>query len=853
MSESFTVPLTVTESLGINRESFPVTRGVPFPKSAVQSADSLRLLAPDGAPVSMQTRPLATWQDGSIRCLLVDWQADVDANSEATYTLVCDESLSLIPHPSSLIITEDDDFITVCTGPLRFRVSKRRFSLIEEAALGFTDETGEFHQQHIIFEPSPERDAIVTIQESFTDKEGNRYLYGMGGECKASLATDVYSARVEEAGPLRVVIRCDGMYEADVPMGHYQGYHPFHFTTRLYAYAGQTFVRALHTIVVACDVEQVEVQNIAFQLPHSISLPYTFLIGGEDAAAALPENGDVLFVQDNADHWQAAQPPDIETEVQGKKADGWGGFWRTEGKQFGLLVALRNFAEAFPKAIRLSKNGMETYLWFGDDGNYLNFRRYSKVIDRKSQEGIYSDGLGTAKTSEFFLHFFTPTDIDRLAATMRQFQHPLHVRLDPAWCDRCEVTGGFAPRNSEKFPAEENMMSELLAWLERHITTHQWFGMFDYGDVKTGYDYDKGEWRDRGRWGWDNSEWDFRHGVWIQYLRTGDEKWFRWGEAFTRHSADVDTCHYHPLRPYFVGGCFRHSVDHWGDEPCASHTFLENWLDYYFLTGDGRTLDVIREAGEFFMRYKWTHHPRYSFSLRTIANVFRGLLHLYELTWEERFLKRAEELLDIILRGQNDDGSWYKRFVVCKDDRLPEYLPFGLATEGTTTAIEMGTMPPFNADELSPFNRPADLPELTPEELKGYQTHYLMVGLEQYHRLTGRADVAAAYVKAVDWFCGRENGEWKMESGELHSLHIQHAIKENYYGILPRECAYAYELTGDKRYLEIGRALVNHLVEKQDKSDNPLRRGSVLSVDPLPVSMLFWGVPYFLRVWGEAQ
>ena len=33
-----------------------------------------------------------------------------------------------------------------------------------------------------------------------------------------------------------------------------------------------------------------------------------------------------------------------------------------------------------------------------------------------------------------------------------------------------------------------------------------------------------------------------------------------------------------------------------------------------------------------------------------------------------------------------------------------------------------------------------------------YQTHYLLIGIELLHRMTGRADVAEVYRRAVDWF-----------------------------------------------------------------------------------------------------
>ena len=76
------------------------------------------------------------------------------------------------------------------------------------------------------------------------------------------------------------------------------------------------------------------------------------------------------------------------------------------------------------------------------------------------------------------------------------------------------------------------------------------------------------------------------------------------------------------------------------------------------------------------------------------------------------------------------------------------------------------------------------------EEQKGYQTHYLLIGVELLHRLTGREDVA--YVRAVDWFCGGPG-----------STRPDFALSQHYYGIVCRHLAYAWRLAGHRPYLEI--------------------------------------------------
>ena len=146
--------------------------------------------------------------------------------------------------------------------------------------------------------------------------------------------------------------------------------------------------------------------------------------------------------------------------------------------------------------------------------------------------------------------------------------------------------------------------------------------------------------------------------------------------------------------------------------------------------------------------------------MRSIANALRGLLYLYELTGEERFMRRAEAVYDAVARGQNEDGSWHKRFQVSTETKLPDQGPYGMATEGTTLAVEMGSAVPFSDEEFLELRGSfTALKRVLPyEEQKGYQTHYLMVGLELLHRMTGRADVAEVFVRAVDWFCGGKGG-----------------------------------------------------------------------------------------------
>ena len=71
-------------------------------------------------------------------------------------------------------------------------------------------------------------------------------------------------------------------------------------------------------------------------------------------------------------------------------------------------------------------------------------------------------------------------------------------------------------------------------------------------------------------------------------------------------------------------------------------------------------------------------------------------------------------------------------------------------------------------------------------------------------------------------------------------------------GVICRHLAYAYQLTGEPKYLEIGRSVLRRLIDDQDWSDDPKRRGAV-ELSPMTVSLLFFGVPFFLGKLSEVE
>ena len=91
---------------------------------------------------------------------------------------------------------------------------------------------------------------------------------------------------------------------------------------------------------------------------------------------------------------------------------------------------------------------------------------------------------------------------------------------------------------------------------------------------------------------WDNSEQSTDIWLWESFLRTGRADIFRFAEAMTRNTGEVDV--YHLGR--FAGLGSRHAVVPWGDSSKQLRvSTAENRRFYYYLTADERCGDLMRE------------------------------------------------------------------------------------------------------------------------------------------------------------------------------------------------------------------------------------------------------------------
>lgn len=194
------------------------------------------------------------------------------------------------------------------------------------------------------------------------------------------------------------------------------------------------------------------------------------------------------------------------------------------------------------------------------------------------------------------------------------------------------VLGPMHPYDPESFSLTENYMELTFAWMLRAAEEFNWHGMLDFGDHLIEYESINWELNVPANWGlfqnWGYSGWmqeAYRLGPWmlVQYLRGGRHRYFREADQWVRHHRDVDCVFWDTPddgpRPgdnsgsNRLGGGHRHDQQHFGAYLVGYGIPTIATTHHYFLTGDGRDLDAIRDFSEFILdRARLENHGIYS-------------------------------------------------------------------------------------------------------------------------------------------------------------------------------------------------------------------------------------------------
>ncbi|MBI2302833.1 MAG: hypothetical protein HYU66_28335 [Armatimonadetes bacterium] len=593
------VPLFVREAADVARPGAVVRGGVPFPRGALADGDHLVLTATDGTHPMCTTRPLAHWYDGSVKWLLVDTRVDVLAGGRVDLRLAPGDSPP--GGPPAVKVEDAARTITLDTGAARFEFSKAAFGVPARAWVGnasVTDHPGTFTCDVEHTPPGPP-----------TEENWLRDAAGGERERFEALPAGDYRCEVEHADALRAVIKLSGW------LVNPAGRRLIWYAVRAYATAGRPELRLVVSTVYAGKPKEDFIRTLALTFPRLFPAAgaTTWALGGEtrhggnlgppvDLVAIGPDKFHHLvpYTADKSVRYTVSQGG--KELAAGAEPAGWARIADGAGS---LTFGLRNFATMHPKQLRLTQRELTCYLWPEAGGKVLDLRRRSDEVDNVYHYDLSLweyGGEGVGLTHEMTLWYGRP-DEDPSARLTADLQDPLRLECSPQLYADSGTFGPLEPADPQRYPRLEGYLDVGVEWIRHNQRAFRWDGMIDYGDTMflgyeapTHYGYQAPQsWGSRGYVGWLCNDGTLTHSLFLHALRTGDPEFFRTAEAMCRHVTEVDTCHYCAEHPRYVGGGHRHDQQHWGNGVRGYGTATHGAIDYYCLTGDERTLDVIGE------------------------------------------------------------------------------------------------------------------------------------------------------------------------------------------------------------------------------------------------------------------
>ena len=626
--ESAPISLRIPELAGASRRREVVTSGVPLAKGVLADAAQCRLLDAHGKEVPFMPTVLARWPDGSIKWMLLDFRASVEARGTARVTLECGAKPTAALPDDRVSARETEDLIDVVTGPLRFRVvraGQRRYTFIDAAWLDMNGDGTFSGQEAVIAAGRGDSQFEIETTPPGPPQEENWLLDAAGGPRKRFTAV-VTRTCIEFQNPLRVVVLVRGEYRN----GERESTGPF--WTRYTAWAGSSTIGVEHFFAFDADVEKAFLRSLSLGLQFEGAGRLKAAFGLEHGETAAPEchHSEVALVEVMPDRFYHLVPLSVDRRVryqlvsnaqngadrvlrEGVEATGWVSL---ESDRSTTTIALRDFPRLHPKEIRVepARGALRYYLWPERGGKVLDLRRRYKgqrVPDHYDTGEYGPAGRGFGKTHQFLIDFRSgATDEAAAPSLAKRANEPLRAFCTPEHYASCDVWNRFHPIDPQRFPQTEALIRLGTEWALRLPRLFHWDGIVDWGDTLfQGYeraahkqvkDVPKTSWVVRGYDGWFNNDCNVAHDFMVYFLRSGDDRIYQYWERMVLHIMDVDTIHA-AEDPKHVGGGRRHDQQHWGATYTGYGTAAVEAGELYFLTGSLWAKEMLVKYADWYM------------------------------------------------------------------------------------------------------------------------------------------------------------------------------------------------------------------------------------------------------------
>ncbi len=614
-----TAPITVQNPAGVAMLAEPITTGVPFPEGALASADNVRLL--DGAAeVPLQVTVTGSYPDGSVRWLLLDFQADVPPDGR-TLTLEFGEGVTRAPVPEPMSV----DLLAVRMRSLPY----------------------------------------------FVDDAGVEY--------RADMAD---APEIELAGPLRSVVTSRGWYADDAGerkcryIVRIHSYRGKAYVRIFYTWIMTEDSRELRFTDIGLRIPM-PVERAIFGTADGAA---ERIVAPEQPTYLLQYANDGSLIQSAGAREEIGRAPGwFATDWQGGHCIvACRDFWQLFPKELEATSEGMTFhtwpAHGVADPDREVTDANLQYMWFAHEGDVLDFQVPEEVYGHEGEHSEYemryvrssenANGLGIAKTHELLLSFGDgQADAEQAATLNARLQHPPIAMASPEWVCASGVFGMTLPVDEERFGPYEAMFSGTFDAERRMQEFTEDYGLWNFGGSHTGWDAARGRWDDVYRT-WRNTHHGCCRVPWVLYVRSGDPKYLRYGVRNARKILDEGFVHWtneeFAALEYPRGKVLGALNDYKGLVPWHSGTRLTDYnsmtdfaLWYWHMTGDRWGFEVAKQWGDAVVEQN-----RSPFGHREGAGTCAAMIELYKDTLDERYFAYAEKLAQHLISTQNEDGSF---------------------------------------------------------------------------------------------------------------------------------------------------------------------------------------------------
>ena len=617
MTASKSIELTAVEPGGTHRTAFPLTMGLPFAKGALQPDEPMAIVQGNGPPRPVQARAFERHDDGSVRWLLIDYQADFEPFAPSACTLAIGRQGPEPVTGQRIETGEDADQLVIHNGTLELKVDRIRCRPLEQVSYGDT----------LLSEGG--LDILIT------DEDGG--IFRVRNDPEATF-------EIEEQGPMRLLMRWEGTHRDE------KGRGLFDFLVRLTVYAGKPFLRIDHPFFNRLDPDVTPVKQIVARMPHQLGNNLTYTVADQYRRPTTFETNEPPRLEQDQGFRIIGRDGRILKESP-RNSMGW--VSASDGRH-GIMLAGKNFWQNYPKAIAADPDGIACDL----------------IPDRGDP---FSVARGMAKTHTFFLCFHDgvtdSADLVDMAYSVQRWPMPAAA---PEHYQQSGQVWDFFPYYPQKYPRLESALRRFyepdnLQWIHKpgDIVAGRAYGLKHFGDFLQSQKDNGAIDPDAAKTQYHNNEYDPPHVLAMMFLRTRDiVKWWA-AENHGLHMMNIDTCHHALENPedfyasrFWMQGCqFPHSPQHIGQNMMAagSHTFGEGLLDLYHLTGDRCYFDVVQG---------YAHQLARTINYHVVSGAGRSsgwgmavMGGVYMVDPDEKIHLECNRIIDCIISQQNADGG----------------------------------------------------------------------------------------------------------------------------------------------------------------------------------------------------